>query len=489
MKLFLPIFIACFVLISPFTFEEIRDKLINAAYEYYEKADKPVDESVKTYIKRLEIQSYVYIKTLSRNDLIRSNIPKEIKDQFKYQVFSEQPYTAHKIDTDVYTWEASDKHYYGVVMHDGDIMYYILFELNAGYTFTFKLVESTQMKCKTTVTGAKDCQKVTKKVPDGVSEETYGKVRDYIKQQCIQKIKNHVKQMKELNGKVLYSFNEGKIEQGESEAIYNKNKKVASIYPNSLTCRIKLIIGDNRFVYSPKPEYEQVNKYDTSFQDEDHNTYCKSKDETITAYVTDDGFLNFMFRDREINGKRLIFKKKLFEPSGVLPYKFLISNDGDLLFYDFNNKLLGTIRNNNNFKDVDFEWPDTKYFWDKTKTIYFYVYNSVIYFENDAENARFSICYNESLRNQRQINDGYLIIDKKGILKHVNYKRKEVHWEIKADVKGDGPYSLDIFNFGLVLLNKDGEIYWTSHDESVEKINEEYKEYLKKINNRLNNKK
>ena len=36
-------------------------------------------------------------------------------------------------------------------------------------------------------------------------------------------------------------------------------------------------------------------------------------------------------------------------------------------------------------------------------------------------------------------------------------------WETNTKAKGDGPYSLDFFNFNLVLLNGKGEVYWSSN--------------------------
>ena len=45
-------------------------------------------------------------------------------------------------------------------------------------------------------------------------------------------------------------------------------------------------------------------------------------------------------------------------------------------------------------------------------------------------------------------NNGYLVVDKKGILKHVSYALRIVDWNPKVEVKGNGPYRLDVFEYG-----------------------------------------
>ena len=60
---------------------------------------------------------------------------------------------------------------------------------------------------------------------------------------------------------------------------------------------------------------------------------------------------------------------------------------------------------------------------------------------------------------------GYLIVGKDGTIKHINYELdKGVDWEIKPEVKGNGPYSLGISDWEIVLKNGNGEIYWSSDD-------------------------
>ena len=56
-----------------------------------------------------------------------------------------------------------------------------------------------------------------------------------------------------------------------------------------------------------------------------------------------------------------------------MPYKLIITYDGDLIIYDVNYKILGSVINKNNFENVDFAWPDERYFWDKSGTIRFHV--------------------------------------------------------------------------------------------------------------------
>ena len=471
MKLLYIILLSYLGLINSLSFEEAREKIINAAYQYYEEVDKPVDESVKTYIKSEKFPTVlrgngVFIKTISETDLNdNSYIPREISDQLKFLKFSDIPLPFHKVEVNSDS-SKRDEHYYGVVMRDGKTIYYILFKVYALYSFTFKMDYSQETQCNTNVNGVKTCIKVPKYTPNGISEETYQKVQDYIKHQCLKKIKNHLEQIKELNSKILYTFNEGEIEKGEVQDYFVFGATIS--YDTDMNS-VKLIIGD---------ELDNYRKYTYRTEFGEDFEFSKDEDDVVTGYVTDDGYLNFMLRDGHINSKKLIYKKKLFNPSGVLPYKFIMTNDADLLVYDGNYKLLGYARND--FKDVDFAWPDGRYFYDKTGNIKFNIYQNHIYFTGLASTDQFTLCMTEKYKNLH--GTGYLIVDKNGVLKHISYECKVVDWEIKVDTKGNGPYSFDIFNLGLVLVNGNGEVYWTTFD-SVDETNEAYQEYIRKINN------
>ena len=241
----------------------------------------------------------------------------------------------------------------------------------------------------------------------------------------------------------------------------------------------------------------------------DEYTFSKNEDDKITAYMTDDGYVNFMLRDGEINGKKLIYKKKLFDPSGILPYKLVVTYHSYLIVYDGNHKVLGFIGNEAVFKEVDFIWPSDKYFFDKAGKYSFMLSNrKFIFWENLYSLKLYSevplantIGYKIGYKRPRPY--GYLIVDKNGVLKYVIYEPSYLtkdengdvkavsagtdktfdQWETNTKAKGDGPYSLDFFNFNLVLLNGKGEVYWSSNDADVDKVNEEYQSYLKNLNN------
>ena len=294
-------------------------------------------------------------------------------------------------------------------------------------------------------------------------------------------MKNHLDQMKELNGKILYSFN-GCINELDDVMKYNR---IVSIVYNENKKNVKLVIHQR-----------EVGNGWTEFGDDDY-IFSKDKNDNITAYVTDDGYVNFMLRDGYINSKKFIYKKKLFNPSGVLPYKFVTVLDGSLLVYDSNFKIIGSIKNETDFKDVDFVWPDKKYFYDKTGKYSFNVDGGFYFWENlhSISEREHKFTSFSSMKGYKSIDvgdlnyyysPGYLIIDKNGILKHIIYThegyKENAKWEPNEKVKGDGPYSMDVFNFGLVLLNGKGEVYLTTYDD-VEKTNEAYQAYLKNLNN------
>ena len=197
-----------------------------------------------------------------------------------------------------------------------------------------------------------------------------------------------------------------------------------------------------------------------------------------------------MLRDGTINLKKLIYKKKLFNPSGILPYKFLVTNDADLIIYDGNNKILGSIINNERFEDVDFAWPEEKYFYSKTGNSGFYISGKIIYFfkwDRISSKVTDSSIFNMPAYFSDDFEGiHYLIVDTEGFLGYINYiydgnvpGSYSFNWEPNIEVKGDGPYTLDVFNLGLVLINGKGEVYWSTLDEPVEQVNEEYQTYLK----------
>ena len=474
MKLFLVI-LAFLGLINSLSFDENRQKLLNTIFKFYEETYTPVDESVKRYFKSQSFDSYVFAKILHQDDLSNFGTSKFIYNQLKYIKFSTEPNVAHKIEVNEGT-QALGFHYYGAIMHDGKKLYYVVFKLRVINEFTFKFNDSITTQCTTTVEGVKECNKVITKVPIGITTDTYDKIKEYINHECIKEIKNHIQQINELNGKILYTFNEGEPENCEVVTASGPNAYI--IYDEN---KVKLFVfkGTSHIGLSAKDKIEFGEDY----------TFTKNNGDKITGYVTDDGYLNFMLRDGLINSKRLIYKKKLFEPSGVLPYRFIITSDVDLLVYDYNYKLLGSIRNKENFKNVDFAWPDQKDFWDKTGVFHFKVENhNIRIIDSEKRNAGIDNCYTniyfDKPVDKTYDNYGYLIVDKNGDLKHVNYVNNKVdkEWDTKDAVKGNGPYSLDVFNLGLVLLNGDGEVYWTTHP-SVSQTNEEYQAMLKKLNN------
>ena len=83
-------------------------------------------------------------------------------------------------------------------------------------------------------------------------------------------------------------------------------------------------------------------------------------------------------------------------------------------------------------------------------------------------------------------------MDKKGYLKHIDFNKKispDRYGSLNEDepVIGEGPYSLDIFNYRskmvLVLLNGKKQVYYTPYDD-LEDVNEAYQALLKELKNK-----
>lgn len=386
------------------------------------------------------------------------------------------------------------RHLHGVVMRDDKTLYYIMFPAIIHFN-DFKIISTAVRECTTIQYNLKDCKYVYKIEPneETISKEDFKKVENYLDNKCMQLIANHMDQIKELNGKIiLYTINEGRNET--DDGVEYNNYKITLVY-NEKKKNVKLVV------------WYQYDKW-TEFGDD--YTFSKNKDDKITAYITDDGYVNFMLRDGEINGKKFIYKKKLFDPSGILPYKLVVTYDSYLIVYDGNHKVLGFIGNEAVFKEVDFIWPSNKYFFDKAGKYSFGFSNrDFIFWENLYSLKKYSkVPFANTIGYKigpykRARPFGYLIVDKNGVLKYVIYESSYLtkdengdvktvsagenkifdQWETNTKAKGDGPYSLDFFNFNLVLLNGKGEVYWSSNDADVDKVNEEYQSYLKNLNN------
>ena len=463
MELFLLVLLASLGLINPLNFEETREQLLQQTYEFYERVKEPTDGKVSRYITSQKFKSFVNFRAISRF-VETTYIPYGLK----FVDIVDELNIVHRIEKKKFGDEESYEYYYGAEMHDEKIIYIILFRVTILNKFTFKLVDTSQTKCTTTVNGAKTCKTETIKVPDdSISVEDYMQLQKYIEYQCAQKIKHHIEQIKELNGKILFAFNEGEIDHGDD---YTFGQFGGTIYNKE--CEIKLLIR------SPDPS----SKIKTGFGNGEYYPFPPKEDEEITGYLTDDGYINFMFREGYVDdpNTKLIYKKKLFNPSGFLPYKFIMTNDANFIIYDANYKILVSLRQKCNFTNVDFAMPDEIRFCKKGDYCFYILQNYITFYKlKSSEYTEY--CITKNYKNL--FSTGYLIVDNKGILKHISYEYNIIDWQPIVEVKGNGPYSLDTFNFGLVLLNGDGDVYWSTLDEPIDKINEEYKAYLKTIDN------
>ena len=452
------------------TFEEARDKLVNSLYKTYD-INTNSDSTTEKYIKSQKYKSTVYVKTTYYNDLSyhhNYDVPDEVYEQIQYLRFTESsdPFPFYKIDKQV-SYNKNDKYYYGAALRNGEILYYIMFQIDATNEFTFKLKEVKKTVCTDTVNGGKDCKTVSEYVPVDISDSLYEQIQERIKNDYLRKIQGYIDQIKKLNGKVLFSFNEGERLGGDGDFGSTID---AELYYNKTTRKTNLIIGE--LCYTTK-------KIKTEFG----NFSIKGgKDDPLVAFVTDDGYFHLTSRD---NGDaKAPQKQKLFDPTGVYPYKYVTTNDYDLIFYDGNNKILGSIKNSAYLKGFDFAWPDWRYFYDRTGKTRFFVQESSIYVYKTTDSGlqNTQLCLDMKKYQLRGgTKSGYLVVDKNGNLKHIGMSLDLVEWEIDTEAKGDGPYSLDLYKYGIVLLNKNKEVYWTTHKDSVEKINTEYQEYLSQI--------
>ena len=376
MKLVLVLLLACLGSITPVTFEEQRDELLNKVFNYFKIQDipKPMEDGTKQLSGEPEFKSYVTLKTISLIELaaynIASNISEYVYDQIKFALFSDEPNIFHKIDDSIQISDIYDgyNYLYGGVMHDDKTIFLITFEVDVEYELPWMIVAETNKNCKDG-----KCEGEVKTIKT-ISEEDQAKVKEYIKYLCREKIINHIQQIEELNGKVLYSFNEEREEYGEA-CVDSDSKRAAYIQYYSESKKVKLI-SFNKYLCSLGRYYREIFKGSVLLGD-DNMTIYKPDDDQITGYITDDGYLNFMFRDNTYMLKKLIYKTKIFEPSGVLPYQFILPNADFLQVYDGNYKLLGV--KIDDFSDYDFVWPDQKYYYSKTQNATFYIDKNYIY--------------------------------------------------------------------------------------------------------------
>ena len=486
MKVVLILLLACLGSITPKTFEEQRDEILDKVFNFYKIQDipKPMGDPIKLLPSKPEYKSYVTLKTINLIELgannITSQMPEYIYDKIKLALFSEEPNVIHKIDDtieikdDKLTGETKGyKHLYGGVMHDDKTIFFIIFEVDVTYELPYETVFHLERRGKTVIA------KSSQKFPD-LSEENMQQLIEYINYQCRQKVINHIQQIDELNGKVLYSFNEGREEYGEA-CSGSGPKREAYIQYYSESKKVKLIFS-NKYLCSLGRYYRSIFKGSVLVGD-DNMTIYRPEDDQITGYITDDGYLNFMLRDNTLQLKRLIYKTKIFEPSGVLPYQFILPNADFLQVYDGNYKLLGV--KIDDFYDYDLVWPDQKYFYSKSRNTAFYIENNYIYyvkFDSDTRTLTYSSKYCMTAKIKDDHNSGYLGVTKGGVLKHFSVSLNTTDWEPNEETGEKGPFSFDLFNSGLVLINGDGQVYWSTLDGPVESINKAYQAYMRSLN-------
>ena len=462
MKLFILI-LTYLSLVNSLDFTEARQKLLKTVEAFYNAQAKLVDETLKSYILSQKMESRVYIKTLKYHDLNKLKTEPVIYDNLKTLFLSEKPNTVHQIEKSIYGNDYENV--YGVAIHDGETMFFMLFTVKIRTDYKYKYVKKEVCNV---IPGGKSCAMADVKVTT-LPEEKNEEMKNYLDKQAMELIKKHIAQIKELNGKVLYSLNEGDREkcEGTYSILYRPYAYIVAGY-NQVLLRIE---------FDSSPKSSVFGKYypsKTTFGESTGYNYNKIKGDMVTAFLTDDGYLNFMTRDQLINSKKLIYKKKLFDPTGsVLPYRFIITNEDNFMIYDNNYKIIGSLKNMDKFKSVDFAWPDDRHFNDEKRENHFCVKDGHIYFSkgqnhNEPYKVDKALWYYYSTFTKAYSNcnlgmSGYLIVDKNGILKHINYElNKGVDWQVKPEVKGNGPYSLGISGEDIVLKNGDGEIYWTS---------------------------
>ena len=179
-----------------------------------------------------------------------------------------------------------------------------------------------------------------------------------------------------------------------------------------------------------------------------------------------------MKRDGGKYSKKIYYGNLYDASNATLPFKYFLYNDNNLIIYDDNFKLIGSIKNKKNLKNVDFVLPDGVELWNNNHTCYIYVDDNQICYRTTIDKKNRTkinkpFCYKANfLKAYDDINiymSGYLIVTKDGSLKHVNYENDlGVDWEIFPVIKGEGPYRMEVEEGCFVLKNGAGEIYWTS---------------------------
>ena len=70
-----------------------------------------------------------------------------------------------------------------------------------------------------------------------------------------------------------------------------------------------------------------------------------------------------MKRDEGKYSKKIYYDNLYDASNATLPFKYFLSNDNNLIIYDDNFKLIGSIKNKKNLKNVDFVLPDGVKLW------------------------------------------------------------------------------------------------------------------------------